>query len=182
MPGFFLFPVVAHAAPDPLAREYDPPRVREVGATAGQVRVVATVGAGIQNGLHLAGLGTLEFMTIPWVGLRMSSLLTIPLNTGSSGTGAQLWVFRMGPSLHLLPHKRVDLSLLFDGGVALVDIGKDTRTVMPAISPGAAFDVWLSSAFFLRFEGTIDIGIADRANAARVYVTPLGFFGLGIGL
>jgi hypothetical protein len=162
---------------DPFAGEYAPPRATEVGTTAGQLRVLAALGGGWDHGASLAGQGTFELMTIPWIGVRASALATAPL-----AWDAQLVSFRLGPSFHLLPYRRVDLSLFFDGGPALVDVATSHPTVMPVLAGGGALDVALPSYFVLHFEGLVQGGIADRQGAARTYVAPIGLAGIGLTL
>jgi hypothetical protein len=162
---------------DPFAGEYRPPHVTEVGTTAGQIRIFASAGALLDSGPSLAEQGTLELMTIPWVGVRASSLVAIPFRGDP-----QLASFRLGPSFHLFPYRRFDLSLFFDGGPALVDIATTQRTVMPVLGAGATFEIALSTLFVLHVEGLAHGGIADRQGVAREYIAPVALVGLGLTL
>jgi hypothetical protein len=162
---------------DPLAAEYAPPRRSEVGTTAGQLRVLASLGGAYDHGASLAGQGTFELMTIPWIGVRASALVTVPV-----AGDAQLTSFRLGPSLHLLPYRRVDLSLFFDGGPALVDIVGSHPTVMPALAAGGTIEIALSTYFVLRLEGFLHAGIADRQGVAQQYIAPVALAGFGLTL
>lgn len=163
--------------PDPLAAQYEVPRATEVGTTAGQVRIFGLAGGAYGVAGSLAGQGTVELMTIPWIGVRSSSTLTIPF-----ARDPQLWSFRVGPSLHFLPYHRVDFSLFFEGGFALVDVTKDARTVMPAIASGGSLDVALTSYVVFRIEGLAHLGIADRSGVAQDYAHAVGLLGLGLML
>jgi hypothetical protein len=169
-------PTVATPA-DPFADQYRPPRVTEVGTTAGQLRFLASAGGMIDSGPSLAGQGTFELMTIPWIGVRASTLVTVPLRNDP-----QLVSFRLGPSFHVFPYKRFDLSLFFDAGPALVDIATSQRTVMPVLGAGATFEIALSSYFVLHFEGLLHGGIADRGGVAHEYIGPVALAGLGLTL
>jgi hypothetical protein len=162
---------------DPLAAEYAPPRASEVGTTAGQLRIFALGGGAIGKGASIAGQGTLELMTIPWIGVRASSLLTLPV-----GDDPQFWSFRLGPSLHFLPYHVVDVSLFFDGGPAFVDLTTSKSTIMPSLGAGASLSIALSSYFVLHFEALAQVGIADRGGAANRYAQGVGLAGLGLTL
>lgn len=170
-----LAPVATPA--DPFADEYRPPHETELGTSAGQLRFLASAGGMIDSGASLAGQGTFELMTIPWIGVRASTLVTAPLRNDP-----QLVSFRLGPSFHLLPYRRFDLSLFFDAGPALVDVATSQRTVMPVLAAGLTFEIALSSLFVLHFEGLVHGGVADRQGVAHEYVGPVGLMGLGLTL
>ena len=164
---------------DPFAGEYAMPRKRQVGTASGQFHMVGSGmftlgGKGPAFGLH----GNLELMTFPYLGVRGS------LQTTVFGIDAEPLVFaaKAGPSFHLLPYRRVDLSLFFEGGVAVVRPTKPDSTPMPIFSPGGTLDLWLSHYAFFRLEGRLDWGIYERADAARIYRRFGGLFGLGIAI
>lgn len=164
--------------PFPHEAEYRPPVATEIGTAAGQFRAIGSLGPALgRGGMQGAALGTLEQMTFAWLGVRGSTLVTVPF-TG----GAQLVSWRVGPSLHLIPYRRVDLGAYVDGGLALVDITKTRRAVMPAVAVGGTIDVSLTSMFFLHFEGLVHTGIASREGVATTHLHPIGVAGLGIAL
>lgn len=168
----------ARAEEDPFAAEYRPPHAVTVGTAAGQFRIFGQSGGFIGHDLGWSGQGILELMTLAWIGVRGSSTLTIPF-----GNDPQLWAFRLGPSLHILPYRRVDLSIFSEGGFSLVDVTqKHASTIMPVIAGGGSFDVFLSSFVMIRFEGLLQIGIADRKGRAEDIVNPIGLLGLGLAL
>lgn len=164
---------------DPFAATYQLPRAREVGTTAGQFRMI---GSGLLNfggtspalGLH----GTLELMTFAYLGVRGS------LQTTLFGPSSEPLVFaaKAGASLHVLPYRRVDLSLFFEGGIGVVDPTKPSSAPMPLVSPGATFEIWLSHWAFLHSEVHLDWGIYERAALAHKYMRVGGKLGLGIAL
>jgi hypothetical protein len=165
--------------PDPFAGEYALPRKRQLGTTAGQFHMVGSGmitlgGKGPEAGVH----GGLELMTFPYLGVRGS------LQTTFAGPSSEPLVFaaKAGPSFHLLPYRRVDLSLFFEGGVAVVEPTKPKSTPMPMFSPGGTFDLWLSHYAFLRIEGRFDWGIYNQAGQAQHYKRFAGLFGLGIAI
>ncbi len=164
---------------DPFAASYHMPRVRQVGTTAGQFRMIGAAllhpgGAGPELGLH----GTLELMTFAYLGVRGS------LQTTLFGPSSEPLVFaaKAGASLHLLPYRRVDLSLFFEGGVGVIDPIKPGNTPMPLVSPGVSFEVWLSHWAFLYGEVHLDWGIYERATLAQKYLRVGALLGIGIAL
>jgi hypothetical protein len=164
---------------DPFADEYAMPKKRQVGTTAGQFRMVGSGmitlgGKGSGFGVH----GGLELMTFPYLGVRGS------LQTTFAGPSSEPLVFaaKAGPSFHLLPYRRVDLSLFFEGGVAVVEPTKPDSTPMPMFSPGGTLELWMSHFSFLRLEGRLDWGLYDRAGQAQLYRRFGGLFGLGIAI
>jgi hypothetical protein len=172
------FTVDAQAEEDPFAAEYAPPRPVTIGTSAGQFRIFGGGGGFIGHGIGLAGQGTLELMTLPWIGVRSSSMLTIPFDHDP-----QLWAFRLGPSLHVLPYHRVDLSIFSEGGFSLVDITRSgKRTIMPVIAGGGSFDIFATTFLVIRMEGLLQIGIADRHGKAEEVINPVGLVGLGLAL
>jgi hypothetical protein len=161
----------------PYAEEYAPPRDPEVGTAAGQLRILGAAGGAYGDGVSVAAQGTIELMTTAWLGVRSSSLITVPL-----GNDPQLWSFRLGPSLHLFPYHRVDVGAFFDGGLALVNLTRSDHTAMPVIAAGGTIDVALSSFIVIHLEGLVQGGIASRAGIAQTYVNAVGLGGLGFTL
>jgi hypothetical protein len=170
--------VRAQHAPDPFEGEYRLPAEREVGTTAGQFRIVGAGLLGLGRGARDLGLtGTLELMTFAYLGVR-GTLRSSVVTDGAPFVLAA----RVGPSLHLLPYRRVDVSLFFEGGAALVEPGTRRKTGMPVIAPGLSLEVWLSSWALLRLEGSIDWGIYVEQDAPRGYLRYLGSLGAGVAL
>ncbi len=164
---------------DPFAGEYVMPKKRQIGTTSGQFRMVGSGmftlgGKGPGFGLH----GNLELMTFPYLGVRGSLQTTVV----SANREPLVFAAKAGPSFHLLPYRRVDLSLFFEGGVAVVQPTKPESTPMPIFSPGGTLELWLSHYAFLRLEGRLDWGIYERGDAARIYRRFGGLFGLGIAI
>ncbi len=170
---------------DPFAGEYELPRKRQIGTTAGQFRMVGsgmiTLGGKAPGfGVH----GGLELMTFPYLGVRGSLQTTVYARDASASASSEPLVFaaKAGPSFHLLPYRRVDLSLFFEGGVAVVEPTKPDSTPMPIFSPGGTLELWLSHFAFLRLEGRLDWGLYDRAGEAQRYRRFGGLLGLGIAI
>jgi hypothetical protein len=165
--------------PDPFAGEYRLPRAREVGTTAGQFRmigsgVLALGGSAPELGLH----GTLELMTFAYLGVR-GSLQTTVLHADDEPLVAAA---RVGPSLHLLPYRRVDVSLFFEGGAALVKPRSTHLTAMPVLAPGLTLEVWLASWALIRLEGHLEWGLYEAPPEASRYLRYVGLMGLGFAL
>jgi hypothetical protein len=162
---------------DPFAAEYRIPARRDVGAAAGQFRVM---GSGLlalgRDGLDAGGTGTLELMTFAYVGVRASSEALF-LGAGNPS----LWAARVGPSLHLLPYSRVDLSGYLEAGVAGLGLFGSNATAAPMLSPGGCIDVWLDSLFFLHLDGHLDWAVYSLADQAHAYLRLVGGAGLGLG-
>jgi hypothetical protein len=170
-----LLQLAAAAPPDPFAAEYAPPKSIEVGTAANQLRLLGSAGGLVEQGLGAAAQGTMELMTIPWIGVRGSSLVTIPFTNGPQLLGA-----RLGPSLHLLPYQRVDLGSFFEGGAALVDVTKSSHAWMPVVAGGLTLDLAVTSFLVVHLEGYLQAGIADRGGRADVLFHPVGLLGLGL--
>jgi hypothetical protein len=166
--------------PDPFAGSYALPRARELGTTAGQFRMIGSAmivagRTGIQPGLH----GTLELMTYPYLSFRGSLQTTL---AAPSGEPSPVFVAKTGPSLHVLPYRRVDLSFFFEGGVAVANATKHDRAPLAVASPGATLELWLSHWALLRVEGHVDCGSYARAGEAIKYVRFGALFGVGVAL
>jgi hypothetical protein len=160
---------------DPFADEYLPLPPRGVGAAPGQIHVQVLGGAGYYRDAHLAGQGTFEVVALPNIGFRGSLETTVPLGL----TDAQLFAARVGPALHLLPYRRVDLGLYLEAGGALVDVFRSRRTAMLTVVPGATFDIALGAYWAMHFEAQLQAGTADRGDRAELVLVPALLFGIG---
>jgi hypothetical protein len=158
----------ARAEDDPFAAEYVPPKGDVVGTSGGQFRMFGTMGGFIGSDIGWSGQGTMELMTHAWIGIRGSSLHSIPF-----GDDPQLWSFRMGPSLHLLRYHVVDLSIFGEGGFSLIDIsaflgsrcasftwgttskGKLHRTRMPPAEASSTAGTWSSASTIASESSTV---------------------------
>lgn len=171
-------PVAAPYPADPFADEYASPEAeKEVGTAAGQLRCSSAAGA--------AGpiadptlLGTIEIMPHAHLGVRASSALQL---SGRSGDPAP-WAFRVGPSLHLLPYRRVDLAVFFEGGPAIADLFVSAPKVSPMVVFGAELSLALSPLFFVKLQGELGWATFDDEGSARRYLRPALFLGLGVSL
>jgi hypothetical protein len=171
-------PARAAHPPDPFASEYVVPADRDVGTTAGQFRMIGSGLVGIGADSPQLGLqGTLELMTLAYLGVRSTLEWTALRPSGEP----MLLAGKVGPSLHLLPYRPVDVSLFFEGGIAGIDL-TGQATAMPIISPGMTFQVWLASWAFLQAEGHLDWGIFATDSVARGYLRAMGLGGLGIAI
>jgi len=174
----FAGPARAEHPPDPFAAEYAIPRDRDVGAAAGQLRAV---GAGLvaigRSGPELGLQGTLELMTFAYLGVR-SSLESTLLRPGG---GPMLLAGKVGPSLHVVPYRRVDLSFFFEAGLAAIDL-TGQPTAMPIVSPGGTLELWVASWAFLRAEGHVDWGVYGQSSEAHGYLRLVGTGGVGIAM
>jgi hypothetical protein len=160
--------------PDPFAQEYRPPVPKEVGTAAGQVRLLGAAGAfGIDPELVLQA--TVEQMTSEYLGMRLTAAGTVTRRSAAP----TLVSARVGPSLHLLPYRRADLTLFFEGGGGGIDLLGSDRTWMPVVAPGTALDLALGPSFVVHLEGQLVWGIYARQGAARTFFAPTAVVGLG---
>lgn len=165
---------------DPFAGHYQLPDEQETGATAGQFRMIGSLmlvagEKGIEPGLH----GTLELLTYAYLSVRGSLQTTI---AAPSGEPLPVFMAKVGPSLHILPYRRVDLSLFFEGGVAVIGATKADGAPMAVASPGASFELWLTHWAFMRLEGHVDCGSYAQDGLANKYVRFGALTGIGIAL
>lgn len=165
---------------DPFAGSYELPKEREIGTTAGQFRVIGSAmlvagSAGVEPGLH----GTLELLTYPYLSVRGSLQTTV---FAPADEPAPVFIAKTGPSLHVLPYRRVDLSIFFEGGVGVVNATRHDSAPMAVASPGATFEVWLSHWALLRLEGHADCGFYSQAGLASRYVRFGALLGVGVAL
>lgn len=164
--------------PDPFADQYVVRADRDVGTTAGQLHAVGGPAVAIgRAGAELGAQGTLELMTLAYLGLRSTLGWTALRPAGEP----MVLAGTIGPSLHVLPYRAFDASLFFEGGFAGVDL-TGTATAMPIVSPGLALDAWLVSWAFLRAEGRLDWGIYGANDAARGYLRFVASAGLGLAI
>jgi hypothetical protein len=171
----------AHAdhPPDPFAAEYRVPEAREVGTTAGQLRIVGSGVVGVGRGGSELGLaGTLELLTFAYLGVRG----TLETSVLPPDDGPFVMSARVGPSLHLLPYRRIDVALFFEAGAALLEPRTRHKTGMPVLAPGLGLDIWLASWATIRVEGHLDWGIYELRDEARSYLRFAGQCGLGFAL
>lgn len=166
----------AAAPPDPFAGEYRPPVADEVGTAAGQVRVIGAAGVRATGGAQLLGQTTLEIMTLAIAGVRLSS----PLSSGSDDPSLVAW--KLGPSLHLLPYRRIDVSLFMEAGAALLSPFSGDRQWTPVVSGGLGFDLSLSTYWFVHAEASLDWLRADVGGASDAVWAPGALLGIGFGL
>jgi hypothetical protein len=180
----FVVSDTAHALPDlsypedPFAKEYRPPVPKEVGTAAGQVRIIGSAGLAYATGSELALQGTLEAMTFSVLGVRVSTAATATRRSSDP----RVWSFLVGPSLHVLPYRRIDIALFVEGGVALVDPFADGSTQMPLVRSGVALQIFLSGIWFLQLETAVAWGVFDRGGAPAHYTGGSFLFGVGIAL
>jgi hypothetical protein len=164
--------------PDPFADQYVVPADRDVGTAAGQLRAIGSPAVAIgRAGAELGAQGTLEVMTLAYLGLRSTLAWTALRPSGEP----MVLAGTIGPSLHLLPYRTLDASLFFEGGFAGVDL-TGTPTAMPIVAPGLALDAWIASWAFLRAEGRLDWGIYGANDAARGYLRFVASAGLGLAI
>jgi len=166
-------PAGAHP-PDPFASEYLP--LPPTGGVApGQVRAVGMVGAGYYRDVHLAAQGTLEVVGLSNLGVRGTLAANLPLGL----TDAQLASARVGPALHLLPYRKLDVGAYLEAGGAAVDVLRERRTAMFVTTPGVTVDLALGAYWTLHLEAAVTLGTADRSGAAELVVVPVGLLGFG---
>jgi hypothetical protein len=154
------------------------PEARDVGTTAGQVRLIASPVLGVASeGTNLGGRLTIELMTIAAIGIRSS----VQADLLHSASDPGLFAARIGPSLHLLPYRRFDLSLFVEGGGAIVDPPAGGAYLVPTLSPGIDVDVWLTSSWFVSAESHADwLSLAGPGNG-HAYLRVSATAGLGVG-
>ncbi len=178
--AFALTPLTSQAAAYPLEAEYEVPAAKEVGTTAGQLRIRGMAGGGLiasireRSTASVALEGVIEKMFAPWIGLRASGFISVPFDGQ-----LQLISARLGPSVHFLPYRAVDVGLFFDGGFATLDLFTDIRTAMAMLGSGTTLDVYVTSSVAIHFEGLLQGGIASRNGDARVILMPSLLTGLG---
>ena len=173
--------VVPSAIPAyPFPEEYVVPQADEVGTTAGQFRARALMGGtlaaelGQRNGIGLGMQTVVEGMLTSVVGLRGTGFASIPFDSSP-----QILAARLGPSVHFLPYRRLDVGIFSDAGLATLDLFRANRTLYPVLGAGMTMDYALSSFFALHLEFSGQAGIADQ-GAARVIVLGSGLVGLGV--
>lgn len=164
--------------PDPFAAEYVVPEDRDVGTTAGQIQLMANPMFGVaRQGTSVGGQLTIELMARAAIGIRAA--LQADLLHSASDPG--LFAARIGPSLHLFPYHRFDLSLFVESGVALIDPPTGHDYLVPTLSPGFDVELWLSSSWFVCAEGHLDWLSLETPGAPQKYLRASGTAGLGLG-
>ncbi len=163
-------PAPAHP-PDPFSAEYVVPTERELGSTAAQLRFVGGGAVSVAGDGMTAGLqGTIEVMTVARIGVRGS----LQADVVSADEAPWTFAARVGPSLHLLPYRRVDLSLFVEGGAALVSPPGMELTLVPTLSPGIELDVWVSPWWFLSWQGQLDWHARPETSLRATGIASLG--------
>jgi len=130
--------------PDPFAHDYRRPVATELGTTAGQIRSIASLGVRDMGERQMLAHGTLELMSVAILGIRFSSAI-------AAGSEPSVINLSVGPSLHLLPYRRIDISAFFEAGPARFSLA-DGSDWSPMLTSGIALDVSLSSYWFARLE------------------------------
>lgn len=156
---------------DPFAPEYLPPVEREVGLGRGQVRLIAL--GGVTSGPDLLGSLTVESMHLAFLALRSSATAEL---TNLGAAHPHLLTGRVGVALHVAPYRRVDASLFFDAGLAVLDLFTAQRTAAPVLAPGVALEVAFTSHLFARAEGQLLWLVAPATGALLRWA---GLLGLG---
>ncbi len=171
LPGAAL----ADHPPDPFAEEYEPPQRQGTGTAAGQVRGIVTVGARHLEDVQLEFAGTAELMTFPHLGVRTT------IHTATVGLGSEEPTIGggVGPSLHLLPYRPIDLSAFFEGGVTAVDPFSSVAA-MPTVTGGLDFDVSLGPYWYVRLEGLLSWGVFQREGVGESVFSQSARFGIGL--
>jgi hypothetical protein len=162
--------------PDPFAADYLVPDERDVGTTAGQVHFIASSVLGhASQGTSLGGQLTFELMTIAVIGIRS----TLHADMIHSAGDPSVFAARVGPSLHLLPYRRFDLSVFVEGGVARVGPAMGAGYYEPMLSPGIGVQLWLTPSWFVGVDAQLDwFALA----ASEQYVRASGVASVGLGL
>ena len=164
----------------PFPDEYEIPREKELGTTAGQWRIRALFGGAYGGSMKpnvspaLAMNVVTEWMLTSMIGLRWTGAATIPL-----GDAPQVFAGRLGPSLHLLPYRRVDVGAFFDGGLATLDLFRANRTLLPVLGAGGTLDISLTGTLAMHVEASLQGGIADIPSAP-VFLMGTATFGGGV--
>ncbi|MCA9524451.1 MAG: hypothetical protein KC609_25970 [Myxococcales bacterium] len=162
---------------DPFSGEYRPPKARELGTTAGQVRLACNLGAQVNKSPQLLVQCGAEVMTWAFLGIRATTLFTAK-RFGHSSPHA--FALRVGPSIHVIPFSRVDLAAFFEGGAQAIEpFGK---TWMAVIAGGLTFTISLSSYWFVQLEGQVSWGVYKKQGQGQHLVGVNLFAGAGVQL
>lgn len=160
---------------DPFADAYRAPIAEEVGTGAGQTRLMLLGGVAGFQGAEILGLTTVEQMTIAFIGVRVTSSLVIA-KPAQAQTVASL---RVGPSLHLLPYRVLDVGIYVEGGLATVDPFAARRLLMPEVAGGLTVDLSFDPYWFVRLGGDAVWGVASRDGAGAERLRFSAVLGLG---
>jgi hypothetical protein len=93
----------------------------------------------------LAIFGALEWMASAYVGLRATGMIQLT----RLGDAPHEVSGRIGPWLHFLPYRRVDLGLFFEGGITALDLASTSRSASPIVAGGGFLDVYVTSYVFV---------------------------------
>src|SRR5688572_25818325 len=129
---------------DPFADEYRVPSSSEVGLGAGQLRPMLLGGASPGAGAVMRG--TTEYLPGAYFGLRGS----LELQLAVPADRLTLHSARAGASVHLLPYRRVDVGVWFEGGPALVG-----GRLLPLLVGGLSADIGLSTLLFVHVDAQL---------------------------
>lgn len=160
---------------DPFAPHYRLPKSRELGTTAQQIRASYSVGAQLNKSAQLLMQVTGEFMTWSFLGIRLTALFTVH-RFGQSGP--RFLALRVGPSVHVIPHSRVDLAFSFEAGPQ--NVHPFSKSWMPVLAGAMTFTVSLSSYWFLQLEGQASWGVYSQSGASTTFLGINLLAGVGV--
>lgn len=140
---------------NPFASDHVLVEENEVGAAPGQVQAFilgALVSGGGHDDTYLGGKIGNDKILNEYAGVRFSVYQDVIESDGDSLDFA-VTSFRMGPSFHFFPYRRIDMGVYGEGGLAVVDLvnGK-TSTKAPEIVTGGFITYHVDSAFFIQAE------------------------------
>src|SRR5262249_37895257 len=123
----------------------------------------------------LAVFGALEWMASGWIGLRATGMVQLSRFKDAPHEISG----RLGPWLHLLPYRRVDFGLFFEGGFTVLDLLRASRNAAPVIAAGGSLDVHLPTYLFIHSQLEVD-GVVRPAEGPLF--SPVAGLGLGLPL
>lgn len=145
----FLVPAGAWADDEPeypLDDVYREAKPEPLGTAAGQLRIHAAAGAHLtRENVDPEVLLGFESMLSPWWGLSFDASHRFATDT------RDIWQLRTGPSFHLLPHRIVDISAGFEGGLS-----RFQGAWVPSASTRASLIVTPSAYFFVELQSRYD--------------------------
>ena len=161
---------------DPFADQYEPHPPVEVGTAAGQFRGMLGAGLAWGEGPEVLSTLTLEVMTDSFVGIRLTSSATLLPSSELPGS----FSLQTGVALHVLPYRPVDLGVFLEGGVLFLDpLDGDTS---PVTTPGAFFEVALSTYWFVHLEGRLPWAVVQQHGGAGSQLWWTGVLSVGCGI